>query len=163
VQDFKYSNLKVPISSCEVTNFCETKKREAKLGNRYMYYLTIYKREGVRLELGGGESPGKTGPTPPHTRRATMSSQSSQICWILFLQHAQGQGSSKPALLFSWIIHCKRTVSWEIWLAEILQRLWTPAYIPGDGQTSLVYSNNPELHLCVIAKKLYVAIFGENI
>jgi hypothetical protein len=25
--------------------------------------------------------------------------------------------------------------------------LWTPAYTPGDGQTSRVYSNNPVLHL----------------
>ncbi len=25
--------------------------------------------------------------------------------------------------------------------------LWTPAYTPGDGQTSRVYSNNPLLHL----------------
>ncbi len=25
--------------------------------------------------------------------------------------------------------------------------LWTPAYTPGDGQTSWMYSNNPVLHL----------------
>ncbi len=27
--------------------------------------------------------------------------------------------------------------------------LWTPAYTPGDGQTSRVYSNNPVLHLYI--------------
>jgi hypothetical protein len=27
--------------------------------------------------------------------------------------------------------------------------LWTPAYTPGDGQTSWVYSSNPVLHLCI--------------
>jgi hypothetical protein len=27
--------------------------------------------------------------------------------------------------------------------------LWTPAYTPGDGQTSQVYSNNPVLHLYI--------------
>jgi hypothetical protein len=27
--------------------------------------------------------------------------------------------------------------------------LWTPAYTPGDGQTSWVYSTNPVLHLCI--------------
>ncbi len=27
--------------------------------------------------------------------------------------------------------------------------LWTPAYTPGDGQTSWVYSNNPVLHLYI--------------
>jgi hypothetical protein len=26
--------------------------------------------------------------------------------------------------------------------------LWTPAYTPGEGQTSWVYSTNPVLHLC---------------
>jgi hypothetical protein len=27
--------------------------------------------------------------------------------------------------------------------------LWTPPYTPGDGQTSLMYSNNPVLHLYI--------------
>ncbi len=27
--------------------------------------------------------------------------------------------------------------------------LWTPAYTPGDGQTSWVYSTNPVLHLYI--------------
>jgi hypothetical protein len=30
-----------------------------------------------------------------------------------------------------------------------MSSLWTPAYTPGDGQTSWVYSNNPVLHLYI--------------
>ncbi len=29
--------------------------------------------------------------------------------------------------------------------------VWTPAYTPGDGQTSRVYSNNPVVHLYITA------------
>jgi hypothetical protein len=36
--------------------------------------------------------------------------------------------------------------------------LWTPAYTPGDGQTSWVYSNNPVHHLYISYYSYYVTV-----
>ncbi len=50
-------------------------------------------------------------------------------------------------------IHLMNTSQYSIdfaitWILNTYM-LWTPAYTPGDGQTSRVYSNNPVLHLYI--------------
>jgi hypothetical protein len=46
------------------------------------------------------------------------------------------------------LVRHKLGIEWiTIFYCTVL--LWTPAYTPGDGQTSWVYSNNPVLHLYI--------------